>query len=279
MILFLEFCFWNLEFGIWNFAFDYLICIFGKTKFEMKRLFIVFAFAFSLASCTFTEEITINPDGTGKYNLGMDGSALMAMMPKDSAATTKNMDSTFTFKELFDAKKDSIAKMSPEKQAKIKNLENFIVKMKMNYDTKEFLFSLNSSFKSVADLQNVLNDLSEVQNMAKGSQGNSPVGAMDTFSGNGANIKYAYDGKKFSRKAMIDKSLMKKINKDSLEAYKAIFESSKYVIKYHFPKPVKKVSNKTALFSEDKKTITIEYAFNEYMNEPEKLNFEVEFVK
>ena len=58
-----------------------------------------------------------------------------------------------------------------------------------------------------------------------------------------------------------------------------IYESSKYVIKYHFPKPVKKVSNKTALFSEDRKTITIEYSFNEYMDNPDKLNFEVEFEK
>jgi len=56
-----------------------------------------------------------------------------------------------------------------------------------------------------------------------------------------------------------------------------IFESSKYIIKYHFPKEVKSVSNKQAMFSEDRKTITIEFPFNEYMKEPEKTNFEVVF--
>lgn len=245
----------------------------------MKKLLLVFAFVFSLTSCTFTEEITINPDGTGKYDLHMDGSALMAMMPKDSSANAKNVDSVFSFKQLFNAKKDSIAKLPLEQQAKIKKLENFNMRMKMNYDSKEFLFNMNTNFKSVSELQNVMNDIAELQKMDKGSAQNNPMGGLDALSGNGSQIKYNYDGKKFTRKATIDKEALKKISNDSMDAYKAVFESSKYVIKYHFPKAVKKVSNKTALFSEDKKTITIEYPFNEYMNEPEKLNFEVEFVK
>jgi hypothetical protein len=57
------------------------------------------------------------------------------------------------------------------------------------------------------------------------------------------------------------------------------YESSTYTLKYHFPKKVKKVSNSTALYSEDRKTITIEFPLSDYMKEPEKLNFEVEFEK
>ena len=78
----------------------------------------------AFSSCTFTEEITINSDGTGKYNLDMDGSAFMAMMPKDSVGgkNEKPIDSTFSFKQLFEEKKDSIVKLPKEQQDKIKKL-------------------------------------------------------------------------------------------------------------------------------------------------------------
>ncbi len=245
----------------------------------MKKILLLLVSIITLTSCTFTEEITINPDGTGKYNLNMDGSSLMAMMPKDSLKNEKNIDSVFSFKEMFEAKKDSIAKLSKEEQEKIKNLEKFDMRMKMNYDTKEFLFSMNTLFNSVTELQDVMNDMSQMQKMNKGSQQQNPMGDIGNIANNGSKINYAYNGKKFTRKAIIDKEALKKIDNDSLDSYQMIFESSKYVIKYHFPKAVKKVSNPSALFSEDRKTITIEYSFNEYLKEPEKLNFEVDFVK
>lgn len=244
----------------------------------MKKLFSLFALLFVLTSCTFTEEITINPDGTGKYNMDMDGSSIMAMMPKDSLKQEKNVDSVFSFKEIFDAKRDSIAKLSKEEQAKIKNLEKFNMRMKMNFDTKQFLFNINTDFKSVSELQEIIASMSELQKMNKGQAKNNPMGDMGGFGSSAAKINYEYNGKKFSRKALVDKEALRKLENDSSAAsYKMIYESSKYIIKYHFPKAVKSVSNKTAMFSEDRKTITIEYSFNEYMKEPEKLNFEVVF--
>lgn len=252
--------------------------IFDKTKSYMKQLFSLFALFFVLTSCTFTEEITINPDGTGKYNMDIDGSSIMAMMPKDSLKQEKNIDSVFTFKEMFDTMRDSIAKLSKEDQDKIKNLEKFNMRMKMNFDSKQFLFAINTNFKSVAELQEVMASLSELQKMNKSQSKNNPMGDIGGFGLSTAKVNYEYTGKKFSRKAIVDKEALKRLENDSAAAsYKMIYESSKYIIKYHFPKSVKSVSNKTAMFSEDRKTITIEYPFNEYMKEPEKLNFEVVF--
>ena len=68
-----------------------------------------------------------------------------------------------------------------------------------------------------------------------------------------------------------------KFTKRLREMNKMIFASSNYIVKYHFAKPVKKVSNTSALFSEDRKTVTLHYPFSEYMENPEKLNLEVEF--
>ncbi len=247
---------------------------------KFTKLLSALLFIFSLTSCTFTEEITINPDGTGKYNLDMDGSSLMAMMPNDSLKTEKNVDSTFSFKELFAVKKDSIAKLSKEEQAKLKKMENFNMRMKMDYVAKQFLFSMNTDFKNVAELQDAMSNMNALQSVNKNKSQGNPMASAGGFANNNSILKYSYDGKKFTRKATVDKNALKNAEKDSLaDSYKMIYESSKYVIKYHFPKPVKKVSNEAALYSEDRKTITIEYPFNEYMDNPDKLNFVVEFQK
>jgi len=247
----------------------------------MRKLLFLLLVVFSFVSCTFTEEITINTDGTGKYNLDMDGSAFMAMMPKDSVGGKKEkaIDSTFSFKQLFEEKKDSIAKLPKEQQEKIKNLEKFNMRMLMNYETKKFFFSMNTDFNSVTELQDVMDNMSELNRLGKTNTDivSNPLSGSSMFGTNSAKISYFFDGKKFSRKALVDKEALKEMNVDSLEQYKMILESSKYILKYHFPKAVKSISNKTALFSEDRKTITIEHTFNEYMKEPEKLNFEVVF--
>ena len=73
--------------------------------------------------------------------------------------------------------------------------------------------------------------------------------------------------------------MAEKAKDSTADMSKMIFASSNYIIKYHFPKRIKKVSNPNALFSEDRKSITIQYPFTDYMENPDKLNFDVEFEK
>lgn len=236
-----------------------------------------------LTSCTFTENIYVNNDGTGKIALDMDGSSLMAMAGDQlgdqmGADAKKNIDSTFTFKQLFEEKKDSISKLSKEDQAELKKLENFVVNTKMSAEKKEFLMTLSSDFKNVSELQDVLQTLSAMQRLEKSSDAKIPFsGALGN---NDSKLSYSYNGKKFTRKAIIDtQKKAEKATDSSGDMYKMIFASSTYTLKYHFPKAVKKVSNPGALFSEDRKTITVQYPFTEYMETPDKLNLEVEFEK
>jgi hypothetical protein len=230
-----------------------------------------------VTSCTFTENIYINEDGTGKFSVDMDASGLMAMMPADSIGTTKPMDSTFTFKQLFEEKKDSIAKLPIEQQQRLKKLEGFSMRTKLIPAEKQFMFSVFTDFKNVSDLQDAMTTINDAQDAAKDKSVYSVLPSSG-FGNNNSILKYSYDGKKFIRKATLLKKEVPTTENDSAEAaYKMIYESSTYTVKYHFPKKVKKVSTKKALYSEDRKTITIEFPFNEYMKEPEKLNFEVEF--
>ncbi|MCV2486565.1 hypothetical protein OD917_16650 [Flavobacterium sp. SH_e] len=248
------------------------------------KLYKLLSFSFLLAtltSCTFTENITINDNGTGKFSVDMDGSALMEMAGDQIAGqmgdAKKDIDTTFTFKQVFEEKKDSIAKLSPETQKELKKLENFIVSTKMSSEKKQFLMTMATDFKNVNELQDILQTLSTFQKLEGGAAAN-PLGSG--FGDNGSKLSYSYDGKKFTRKAVIDQQKKAAKAKDSAgDMSKMMFASSSYIVKYHFPKKIKKVSNPTALFSDDRKSITIQYTFTDYMENPDKLNFDVEFEK
>ncbi|ANO47776.1 hypothetical protein B0A78_05095 [Flavobacterium columnare NBRC 100251 = ATCC 23463] len=78
-------------------------------------------------------------------------------------------------------------------------------------------------------------------------------------------------------KPLLPINRLKKIDANFLAKYKTILEASKYVVKYHFPKAVKTVSNKSAVFSKDRKIATIEFKWDEIVKSPECLNLEVQF--
>jgi len=249
------------------------------------KLYKLLSFSFLLAtltSCTFTENMYINDNGTGKYSVDVDGSALMEMAGDQlgnqmGADAKKSIDSTFTFKQLIAEKQDSISKLSPEAQKEIKKLENFVFNIKMNGEQKQFLMNIATDFKSVSELQDILQSMNTLQKLEGGTAPSTPFAGLGD---NKSKLSYTYDGKKFTRKAIIDKQkITQKAADSTADMSKMMFASSNYIIKYHFPKPVKKVSNPTALFSDDRKTITIQYPFTDYMENPDKLNFDVEFEK
>jgi len=249
------------------------------------KLYKLLSFSFlvaTLTSCTFTENMYINDNGAGKFSVDIDGSSLMEMAGDQlgnqmGADAKKNVDSTFTFKQLIAEKQDSISKLSPEAQKEIKKLENFVFNIKMNGEQKQFLMNIATDFKSVNELQDILQSMSALQKLEGGNAPSTPFAGLGD---NKSKLSYTYDGKKFTRKAVIDKQKTTEKAADSTaDMSKMMFASSNYIIKYHFPKPVKKVSNPNALFSDDRKTITIQYPFTDYMENPDKLNFDVEFEK
>jgi len=249
-----------------------------KSKFLLLLTFLVV-----LVSCNFTENLNVKDDGTGTFALEVDGSGLMAMAgDKLSEGLTQNkdtkvVDSTFSFKEIFEAKKDSISKLSPEQQAALKKMENFVMRIKMDADKQQFLFSMDTPFKSVGDLQNMMDGFTTLKDLKGKSNKDGMSNPLANGIGNNTKIDYSYNGKTFVRNAIIDKEALDKIKNDSLGMTKMFLASSKYTLKYHFPKAVKKVSNPDALFSADRKTVTVEYPFLDYMEHPEKLNLNVSF--
>ncbi len=246
-------------------------------KFIKALALIILTFCFT--SCQFSENIYINEDGSGKMSLVFDGKQLMQMGGDQmTESNEKAIDSTFSFKELFEVMKDSISQLSEEEQQKLKSLEPFNMHMVMNPETSEMKFDMFTDFKSVNELQDMFKAMNNFGNMqGKGkAAANNPNNPFSSLADGGATqLNYNFDGKTFKRTAkIVDKEVYEKLT-DSLGQMEMMFASSKYKLNYHFPKPIKSVSNESAMFSADRKSFTVEFDFMSYITDPESLNLEV----
>ncbi|QEE48124.1 hypothetical protein FUA48_00585 [Flavobacterium alkalisoli] len=240
------------------------------------KLLLAFSLFLSLfaTSCNFTETLVINEDGSGTMTLAMDASQLMAMAGEEMTKETggERMDTIINFKELLEEHKDSIA-MLPEKERKMMQaFSNMKMKMLMDPATTEFKFDMITDFKGVNELQDMMKLMKEVKNMQGGA--NEQDGMPDAFK-NDSEVSYFYNGKKFIKKITMPAE-MKQIP-DSLAMYMAMFESSKYVMNYKFPKRIKSVSNSAAIISEDRKSVTVTYTLSDYYVDPKNMGIEVNF--
>ena len=234
------------------------------------------ALAIALAmSCNFTEEITINEDGSGKLSINFDGSELMEMagdeMMKDNE---KAVDSLISFKDILEEKKDSIAQLSPEEQAKLKKLERFNMRMLMDPEAKQMKFDLFSEFKNVNEVNDAFNAFQSASTLGpNANQGSQPkVGGQD----NATEVNYSFDDNKFSRTAKILNQELLQQSIDSLQDAEMFLSGSTYTLKYHFPKRIKSASAEGATFSADGKTMIYAVKFLDLMKDPSLLDLEVE---
>jgi hypothetical protein len=268
---------------------------------NIKALFSLLVI-FSVASCNITEKLIINDSGSGKFAYEIDGSKMMSMMGSafsksdstevisDETVKRKNkkvVDSTFTFKELFASKKDSIAKLSLEEQAKIKKMERFSVRTIMDEEKGIMNYSIFTDFNSISELQDMMSPLQSMKSLSPSGQNSGGFSMLPVSTEDNSSVSYFYDGTTFKKTVSKVEKKKEESTEDSVseesealrlkESMELFYDQSNYKVVCQFPKAVKKVSIQNALYSEDRKTITIEYSLKEYMENPEKLNFEVEF--
>lgn len=241
---------------------------------KIAGLLSVVALALLVVSCQFSENISINEDGSGTMEFMLDGSQLMGMMGNEMAEGEEKMDTVFYFKDLIEMHKDSIAGLTDVEKAKLYAMKDFGVRIKMDSEKQEMIFNMFTDFKNVNELQDMFAAMNKLKSLGGEGDPAEDLGAMGA-----TDLKYTFDGKKFSRKVAIkDQELFQK-QIDSLGESAAMFGSSSYTLNYHFPKKIKTVSNPGAVISEDGKSVTIEYSFLDFLKEPESMNIEVEFVK
>ena len=229
-----------------------------------------------VTACNFTEEIHFNEDGSGKLNIHFDGNEMMATLASmDSTGTPeKAIDSTLVFGDLLKEKKDSIAQLSPEEQAKLKKLEPFSVRMVVDEEKGKMNFDMFSDFKKVEEVNDAFNAFQEASSLgpAPGTNGPSSMKSNTPTT----QVSYSYQDNTFTREiSIVDQELFEK-GLDSLQGAEMFLSGSKYTFKYHFPKRIKNVNVEGATFSMDGKTMIYEVGFMDMMKDPESIKIKVE---
>ncbi|HLN94431.1 MAG TPA: hypothetical protein VK183_02260 [Flavobacterium sp.] len=239
----------------------------------MKKLFLLGAAALLMVSCQVVENIEIKEDGSGSIRYDIDASQMMQMAGDQVEQSLKGEmgevhDTVIDFGSLAAMMKDSLDRMTPDEKQSFEVLKKMKLGMHMDPQKKELAIKMDMAFGSVSELRDMMELLKKSQELKNGST--PAVGGADY-----SKLSYSYDGRKFGRKVTItDKEAFAKA-KDSLGGLMALFGSSNYTLKYHFPKKVKSVSDKNAMISDDRHTVTMPYGLSDYMGNPEAMSLEI----
>jgi len=244
---------------------------------KFLKIFTAVIITVLFVACNFTEEIYFNENGSGKMSIAFDGGEMLQMLPEtDSTKLEEVIDSTLVFKDLLIGKKDSIAKLSPEQQAKLKRLEPFKLHMKVDAENGIMNFDMYTDFKNVTEVNDAFNSFQSASAIGPIAGGKSmPGGATEEAT----QVKYSFKRNKFKRETIILDQTLFANSIDSLAGAEMFLSGSTYTFKYHFPRRVKSTNIEEATFSMDGKTMVHEVNFLEMMKDPESMVIEVELEK
>lgn len=239
-----------------------------------KKILLLIASIFVIASCQFTETMIMEEDGSGTMSIVMDMSEMMAFGGLGADTTEIKMDTIVYMKQFLEEKKDSIAQLSEAEQERLKRMENFNLRLFADSDTNEMLVNVFTNFSSIEEANDIINGLGETSNFVSGV-GDVEVN-KDESSSDVMGVTYSFANGTFIRDAFVKDTIRHQQQVDSIGSMEAFLSNMKYKLKYTFPKKIKNTSNENATFSLDGKTIEVEAAFIEYIKNPDLLDLNVE---
>ncbi|MFM1879214.1 MAG: hypothetical protein RLZZ241_2080 [Bacteroidota bacterium] len=224
-----------------------------------------------LTSCEFSEEINLNANGSGDIALNFDGSAFMEMAsdmsdgPKEQA-----VDTVIYFADILREAKDSIAHLPEVEQEKFRQLAPYRMQMHTDPEAKEMTMRLSRDFDRIEEIEDALKAFRQTGILEKDTDANK----MSDF-GATTSTTYGFTDGIFFRKSTITDSVLHRQRIDSLGQGASFFESTAYIIKINFPRPIAKATGDGNEISPDRKTLVRQVNFMEYMIHPEVLDVEV----
>ncbi len=240
----------------------------------IKRALFVFVAVVLMASCQFTETMTLNEDGSGRMSVMLDMSEMMAFGGMGEDTTVIKMDTLVALKDYLEEKKDSIAQLPMAEQKRLKRMENFKMRMYADSDVNEMLLDVFVDFNSIEEANDIMNGLGESSNFLD-TVGDVQV-SKDESSEDVMGVNFSFKDGKFMRDAYIKDPEKYKVQLDSLGGAEAFLGGMKYTIKYTFPRKIVKTNQENATFSLDGKTMEFEVGFLDYFKNPDLLDIEVE---
>jgi len=241
------------------------------------RFFFIAILALALGSCQFTEEITIQKNGSGTYKLNVDMGGMMTgmsgMSKNDSIKKDpEKLDSIIYVKDILEANKDSIAQLSESDRAMINATKDMKMRIRVDEEKGMMLMDFMLDFKNISEIDDIKQKL-EKANQLQENKGKEEVEIENH------EIHYSYNKKMFKRSVLMKElSDEEQAKFDAAQKQSSMFLSgSNYKLIYNFPKKIKKVSYKDAQFSDNRKSLIIEIEMDSLTKNPQLLDFEVTF--
>lgn len=241
----------------------------------MKRIISLFIPFLFFVSCQLTERVYIKEDGSVVYESGLDFSALTDMVYSPEEIDSLRMigqypiDTIISFSEISDIKQLELEDVSEKELEFLNSMDQMKMAFRLNENVGDLNFRLeeNSVESFNAYQEKLLRSSEELskENDSKSLKAFQDMGLLNP-------LRLSYDGKTFERHAG-HFAFPHEAADDSLDLTSLYI----YNLEYHFPKKIKNISVEEAQIGPDGKSLIISLPMEEYLADPEKFNFKVEF--
>lgn len=229
---------------------------------------IIFSLCFS--SCSIYEDIYFKDNQTVRYEMKLDASEVLSMMPDlaNKADSSIPSDSIISIAEVVKEKIDT-TNMTDSDKIDLQNVSSLFLRVENKPEEHILSFLLYGDFDNVNKLNEALISVDKLQSKTKDSSVDNSGLNLDKIS---SLSNYLWDGKTMIRTVNVTPN-------DGVKAENNItsqlFSQGKLVVKYHFTQKVQEISDPNALLSQDGKTVIIEYPASVFQNPDDKMNIEI----
>lgn len=238
-----------------------------------NKIYVLLLLVFFITSCQVTETIHLNEDGTGKIEINKlrDEQSYMQLMGENYSKEEVFKDTTYIFKDLIAQHAETFSRLPAFEKAIFEKFNSVEVHSKKSSFEKEFRTTIRQKFTKIEEVA----DLYKTEEYADDIENNYALVAEEHY----YSVNFTFDGKIFKRIVKITDAAELKKQQDKIAELKTrvahLKISQPYVLKYHFPRKIKSVSNLNAKISDDKKALELQFLITDCLMNPETTNLEV----
>jgi hypothetical protein len=238
-----------------------------------NKIYVLLLLIFFITSCQVTETIHLNEDGTGKIEINelRDEQSYMQLMGENYSKEEVFKDTTYIFKDLIAQHAETFSRLPAFEKAIFEKFNSVEVHSKKSSFEKEFRTTIRQKFTKIEEVA----DLYKTEEYADDIENNYALVAEEHY----YSVNFIFDGKIFKRIVKITDAVELKKQQDKIAELKTrvvhLKISQPYVLKYHFPRKIKSVSNLNAKISDDKKALELQFLITDCLINPESTNLEV----
>jgi hypothetical protein len=238
-----------------------------------NKIYVFILLVILTTSCQITETIHLNQDGSGKIESESlrDEHSYMQLAGENYSKEEKFEDTSYVFKDFITKYAETFSKLPVSEKAIFQKYATVNVHIKKSSFEKEYRTTISQNFDQISAVA----DLYKTEEYADDLEHNYALTAEEHY----YSVCYAFDGSLFKRTVRITDPVELKKQQDKISELKTRASNFKinqpYVLKYHFPRKIKSVSNANAKISEDKKSLELQFLITDCLVNPESTNLEV----